>query len=99
MAIKYDHQITNVNVLAKRADVTVTRTDESLTEPPMTFSFRNTIIAGETPVETQAIRLAFLETFKTKVLEEEQKIADMEAVITNLEQQANSTMETWETTR
>ena len=99
MAIKYDHQITNVDVLNKRADVTVKRTDESLTEAPMSFAFKKLIIAGETPAETLAIRLAFLETLKTKVLEEEQKIADMEEVVTNLEQQANSAMETWETTR
>jgi len=99
MAIKYDHQITNVDVLNKRADVTVTRTDESLTEPPMTFAFKKTIIAGDTPGETGAIRLAFLTLLKIKVLEEEQKIADMETVVTNLEQQANSAMETWETTR
>jgi len=99
MAIKYDHQISNVDVPNKRADITVTRTDESLTEPPMTFAFKKAIIAGDTPTETEAIRQGFLETLKTKVLEEEQKIADMETVVTNLEQQANSAMETWETTR
>ena len=99
MAINYDIDINNVNVLAKRADVTVTRTDTESSLTPQTYSFQNTPVAGATSAETTAIRVGLLNTVKAKVVEDDEKQTTIEAMITDLEQTAKSILEAWEATR
>ena len=99
MAINYDININNVNVLAKRADVTVTRTDTESALAPQTYSFQNTPVAGATSAETTAIRVGLLNTVKAKVVEDDEKQTTIEAMITDLEQTAKSILEAWEATR
>jgi len=99
MAINYDVQISNVNIAAKRADVTFTRTDTESALAPQTYSFQNTIIAGESPAETLAIRLSLLNTVKAEVVKADEKQTSIEAMITDLEQAGKSALEAWEATR
>jgi len=99
MAINYDPQISNVNLESKRADVTFTRTDTESSLAPQVYSFQNTIIAGDTPTETTAIRVGLLNTVKAKVVEDDEKHTAIEAMITDLEQTAKSILEAWEATR
>jgi len=99
MAINYDVNINNVNVLAKRADVTFTRTDTESALAPQTYSFQNTIIAGATPAETTAIRQSLLNTVKAEVVKADEKLDVIEAMITDLKQAGKSALEAWEATR
>jgi len=99
MAISWEAKITNVNVVAKRADVTFTRTDSESTLAPQVYRFSNTIVAGADATETYNIRMALLETVKAKVEEDAEKEINIAAMITNLEQTAKSMLEAWEATR
>jgi len=85
--INWETQISNVNVTAKRATVSFSRTDTEAADDVWTITFQNTVL------ETTAQRLALLDTVWEKWQEELTKRASIEAFITNLEQTANSNLE------
>ena len=99
MAINWEVSISNVKVQQKRADVQFIRTDTESVLAPMTFSYQNTIIAGDTPTETNAIRQALLDTIKAEVVKQEEQEVTIDELVTNLEQVGKSALETWEVTR
>ena len=89
MAISWSVQITNVNVLSKRANISFTRTDD-VTQETETYSFNSAIIG------TGAERSALLDLVWDKHLEDDAKQAAVDAFITNLEQLAKSNLESRE---
>jgi len=93
MAINWDIKISNVNVQSKRANVTFTRTDTESTGAPKTYSFANTY------VETPEQRISLLNTVKQEVENDATRQADIDILISDLEQAGKSNLETWETTR
>lgn len=99
MAIEWELKISTVNIAAKRADVFFTRTDTESTLAPQTYSYKQTLIAGDTPEETAAIRQKLLDTVKINVLKDEEKNTNVENMITNLEQVGKAALETWEAER
>ena len=93
MAISWDVQIKNVNLLSKRGDVVAVRTDSESALSPHSYSMQNT------PMETTIQRLLILNTLKEW---EETATANELAIkvfIDTLEQTAKTNLETWELTR
>ena len=92
MAINWDIQITEVNLDLGRADVVATRTDTA-TGKSKTYTLDNT------PAATAAERQQILAWLKEQVLTDESRDATVAAFLTNLEQAAKSSLETWEAER
>jgi len=86
MAISWDTQITNVNVVSKRADVTFVRTDD-VTGQTWTHSYNQVIL------ETTPQRTALLDQVWAAWLEQVSKQGQIDTFIGNLEQSANSNLE------
>ena len=93
MAINWEISIINVNVQTGRATVTATRTDTNSTLAPSVYSFT------ACPIKTSAERTSLLNTIKQKVLEDATHAAEVDAVISGLEQDGKSALEAWEATR
>jgi hypothetical protein len=93
MAINWEIQITNVNVESQRANVTAIRTDtESALEPQRYTYFM-------TPIGTPGDRVKLLSSIKADVEAAAAHVAQVDAVITDLEQAGKSNLEAWEATR
>ena len=92
MAIGWNTQITNVNLLNKRADVSFTRTDSEKPLDVFSQSYQNTPIAGATPAETAAARTLLLNTIWDAWQQEIAKRANIATLIENLEQAANNNL-------
>jgi len=97
MAISWDTQITNVNTQNKRADVSFTREDSEKPNDTFSQSYQNTPIAGNTPAETTAARVLLLNTIWDAWQQEVTKRANIAAMITDLEQAANTNLMARET--
>lgn len=93
MSITWNIEITNVQVVSKRADVTATRTDSADPTAPQVYSF------AQTPIGTANERAVLLNTIKAEVAARAGKDAQIVAVVTDLEQTGKTALETWETTR
>ena len=93
MAITWDVQISNVNLISKRGTVTATRTDSESALEPRTYTMSNTTL------ETPADRLLVLNTLKEWETTETDKIASVETFLDTLVQTAKTNLETWELTR
>lgn len=93
MAISWDIQITSVNVVSKRGDITATRTDSESALQPQTYSFM------QTPIGTAQERTLLLNSIKAEVEKTASHNAAVDAVITDLEQTGKSALEAWEATR
>ena len=93
MAISWDIQITNVNVQSGRGNVTATRTDNESALPPDVYSFSNT------PIKEPADRISLLNTIKQEVEKTASHNAQVDAIITDLEQSGKVQLEDWELTR
>ena len=99
MAIEWELKISTVNVAAKRADASFTRTDTESTLAPQTYSYKQTVVTGDTPEETAILRQKLLDTVKFNVMKDEEQNSIVEAMITNLEQAGKAALETWEAGR
>ena len=86
MAISWTVEITNVDVVKKRADVVFTRLDDT-TQATENYSFRKAII------ETGTQRSALLNLVWQKHLEAVDDQTAIDAFITNLEQLGKSNLE------
>lgn len=93
MAISWDVNITNVNLLSKRGDVMAIRTDSESALPPHNYSMQNT------PLETGDDRLLVLSTIKEWEESAAAKEAAVNVFIDTLEQTAKTNLENWELTR
>jgi len=93
MAISWDVQITNVNLLSKRGDVTAIRTDsESALEP-------HSYVSRGAPLETPEDRVAVLDTIKGWETSAVLNKAVIDAVVDTIEQTAKTNLENWELSR
>ena len=92
MAISWNTQITNVNPLSKRADVSFTRTDSEKPLDVFSQSYQNTPIAGATPAETATARTLLLNTIWAAWQQEIAKRTNIATLIENLEQAANNNL-------
>jgi len=92
MAIAWNTEITNVNLLSKRADVSFTRTDSDNPLDVFSQAYQNTPIAGATPAETTAARTLLLDTIWAAWQQEIAKRANIATLITDLEQAANNNL-------
>lgn len=93
MAINWEIKITDVDLTAKRADVTATRTDTESTTEPKVYRLENT------PLETAQDRQLVLATIKGWVEQDAIRDSGAKQFIANLEQEAKAHLETWELNR
>lgn len=93
MAITWDVEITNVNIITERASVTATRTDDAVTDPPRKYSF------DQTPIGTAADRISLLNTIKQKDEDAVTQKTNIDNLVSGWEQTAKADLETWETIR
>lgn len=93
MAISWDVQIKNVNLLSKRGDVSAIRTDSESALPPHNYSMQNT------PMETPEQRLLILNTLKEWEETATANEAAVKVFIDTLEQTAKTNLENWELER
>ena len=99
MAIEWELKISTVNITAKRADVSFIRTDTESTLAPQTYSYKQTVIAGDTPEETAILRQKLLDGVKFNVMKDAERNSNVDALVTNLEQAGKAALETWEAGR
>ena len=93
MSINWDIQITNVNVESGRGNVTATRTDSESSLPPEVYRYNNT------PIKETADRVKLLNSIKQNVEERKAHNAQVDDIITDLEQSGKVHLEDWELTR
>jgi len=93
MAISWNLEITNVNLLSKRGNVMAVRTDSESALSPRVYNMQNT------PLETTQDRVQVLDTIKEWDESFVSKAAAVEVFIDNLEQLGKTNLETWELTR
>jgi len=90
MAISWNTQITSINIAAKRANVTFTRTDDTKPLDTFTQAYSNVIL------DTQVQRLALLdqvwETWQQELIDR----ANLVTFLAGLEQSANSNLDSRE---
>ena len=93
MAVTWDIDVSNVNTITGRADLTFVRTDDASTAEPRSYTFRNT------PIGTSGDRVLLLNTVKT--MDEAAVIAesDKHAVLSDLVQAGIANLNNWELTR
>jgi hypothetical protein len=93
MAISWDIQISNVNLVSKRGDITATRTDDQSALQPRVYVSRGA------PLETPEQRTAVLDTIKEWDESAVSKAAAVTTFIDTLEQSGKTNLENWELTR
>jgi len=87
MAISWDTQISKVNVVSKKGDVSFKRSDSETPANDWSISF------SQVPLETTAERLALLDTAWTEWQAELANRSSIDALVTNLEQLANANLD------